>query len=75
MITPPASVRNPFARCDGSWDFKGQSDLHDTKAQQDHTDGTDQPKDKFGQVIDHGQRIIRCNTVVAPAVIISTSAA
>lgn len=38
--------------------LEGQTNLHDAPAQQDHTDGTNQGKDKRGKVIHHSERIV-----------------
>lgn len=37
--------------------LQGQTDLHNAKAQQDKSDGTDQTEDKGGQVVDNGNGI------------------
>lgn len=37
--------------------LEGQTDLYDTPAQQDHTNGTNQRKDKRGKVVHHSERI------------------
>lgn len=37
--------------------LEGQADLYDTPAQQDHTNGTNQRKDKRGKVVHHSERI------------------
>ena len=37
--------------------LEGQADLYDTPAQQDHTDCTDEGKDKVGKIVHHPQRI------------------
>ena len=39
--------------------FEGQADLQDAEAQQDDTYGPDEGENKFGQIIDHGERIVR----------------
>ena len=66
MITPPASVRNPFARCDGSWDFKDSPICTIPKPSRIIPMARISPKINFGQVIDHGQRIIRCKYSCGP---------
>lgn len=38
--------------------LEGQTDLYHTPAQQDHTNGTNQGKDKRGKVIHHSERIV-----------------
>lgn len=37
--------------------LEGQADLHHAEAQQDKTDGSDQPEDKTGQVVDNGNGV------------------
>lgn len=37
-----------------------QTDLNNAPAQQNEADCTDQPEDKGGQVIDHGERVAGC---------------
>lgn len=38
--------------------LEGQANLHDAPTQQDHTDGTDQRKDKRRKVVYHSERVI-----------------
>ena len=57
ITTPPASVRKPLARWAGIVRLEGQTDLHDTKAQQDHTDRPDQAENKLRQVVDNRERV------------------
>ena len=37
--------------------LQGQTNLHDTEAQQDKSDGTDQTENKGGQVVDNGNGV------------------
>ena len=39
--------------------FEGQTNLHDTEAEHNHTDSSHQTENKVGQVIDYGNRVIR----------------
>lgn len=34
-----------------------ETDLNDTEAKQDKTDGTDKTEDEIGQIVDHGNRV------------------
>ena len=38
--------------------LQGQTDLHNAKAQQDKTNGTDQSEDKGRQVVDNGNGVV-----------------
>ena len=38
MTMPPATVRMPFARCDGSCDLRDRPNLQNAKAEQDQAD-------------------------------------
>ena len=38
--------------------LQGQTDLHNAEAQQDKTNGTDQPEDKGRQVVDNGNGVV-----------------
>jgi hypothetical protein len=38
--------------------FERKADLHNAEAQQDQTDGPDQPEYEVGQVVDDGQRVV-----------------
>ena len=38
--------------------LQGQADLHNAEAQQDKTNGTDQPEDKGRQVVDNGNGVV-----------------
>lgn len=38
--------------------FQGKTDLHDTKAEHDHTHSPDQSENEIGEVIDYGNGIV-----------------
>ena len=57
MTIPPATVRMPFARCDGSCDLSDKPTCKMPKPSKIRPTARIREKDKIAQVIDNGKRI------------------